>query len=132
MTGDKWGRKWLDLRGCLIHGMKRRGGEMAGGCCAELGAVAPWRRGRRDAGRRHKASVGGAPLLQCRRRKKRLGGSSGPELKRNSFQNKNWIFEFTKALEICTRRFRMNFDTRILNSSTLLKNFWKIWFKYFK
>jgi hypothetical protein len=39
--------------------------------------------------------------------------ATGPELKRNSFQNKNWIFKFTKALEICTRRFRRNFDTRI-------------------
>jgi hypothetical protein len=38
---------------------------------------------------------------------------SGPELKRNSFRNKNWIFEFTKALEICTRRFRRNLGTRI-------------------
>jgi hypothetical protein len=26
---------------------------------------------------------------------------------------KNWIFEFTKALEICRRRFRRNFDMRI-------------------
>jgi hypothetical protein len=25
---------------------------------------------------------------------------TGPKLKRNSFRNKNWIFEFTKALEI--------------------------------
>jgi hypothetical protein len=27
---------------------------------------------------------------------------------------KNWISEFTKAMEICTRRFRRNFDMRIL------------------
>jgi hypothetical protein len=26
---------------------------------------------------------------------------------------KNWIFEFTKALEIRTRKFRRNLDTRI-------------------
>jgi hypothetical protein len=37
-----------------------------------------------------------------------LGGSS-----KKSFQIKNWIFEFIKALEICTRRFIKNFDTRI-------------------
>jgi hypothetical protein len=39
-------------------------------------------------------------------------GQLGQKLKK-SIQNKNWIFEFTKALEICTRRFRRNFDTRI-------------------
>jgi hypothetical protein len=36
----------------------------------------------------------------------------GPEAKK-SFRNKNWIFEFIKALEICTWRFRRNFDTWI-------------------
>jgi hypothetical protein len=42
-----------------------------------------------------------------------LLGRLGQKLKKKSFRNKNWIFEFTKALEICTRRFRRNFDTRI-------------------
>jgi hypothetical protein len=37
------------------------------------------------------------------------------------------LFEYTKALEICTRRFRRNFDIRIfLNSSRLLKYFRKM------
>jgi hypothetical protein len=40
-------------------------------------------------------------------------GPIGPKVKENSFPNKNWIFEFTKALEICRRRFRRNFDMRI-------------------
>jgi hypothetical protein len=40
-------------------------------------------------------------------------GSDGPKSEENSFPNKNWIFEYTKALEICTRRFRRNFDMRI-------------------
>ncbi len=40
-------------------------------------------------------------------------GPIGPKAKENSFPNKNWIFEFTKALEICRRRFRRNFDMRI-------------------
>jgi hypothetical protein len=42
------------------------------------------------------------------------GGSAsdGPKSEENSFPNKNWIFEYTKALEICTRRFRRNFDMR--------------------
>jgi hypothetical protein len=40
-------------------------------------------------------------------------GPVGPEAEKKSFQNKNWIFEFTMALKICTRRFRRNFDTKI-------------------
>jgi hypothetical protein len=34
-------------------------------------------------------------------------------LTENSFLNKNWIFEYTRALEICRRRFRRNFDMGI-------------------
>jgi hypothetical protein len=41
-----------------------------------------------------------------------LLGWLGRKLKK-SFQNKYWIFEFIKALEICTRRFMRNFDTKI-------------------
>jgi hypothetical protein len=41
-----------------------------------------------------------------------LLGQLGRKLKK-SFQNKILIFEFTKTLEIYTRRFRRNFDTRI-------------------
>jgi hypothetical protein len=37
------------------------------------------------------------------------------------------ILEFVKALRICTRRFRMNFDARIfLNSPRISKDFVKI------
>jgi hypothetical protein len=36
-----------------------------------------------------------------------------PNVKEMNFRIKNWIFEFTKALENCGRRFRRNFDTRI-------------------
>jgi hypothetical protein len=51
----------------------------------------------------------------------------GRNLKENSFRNKNWIFEYINALEICTRRFRRNFDMGIfLNSSRLLTDFRKI------
>jgi hypothetical protein len=54
-------------------------------------------------------------------------GPGGPNSEEKFFLNKNWIFEFTKALEICRRRFRRNFDMRIfLNSSRLLKDFRKI------
>jgi hypothetical protein len=40
-------------------------------------------------------------------------GRLGQNLKENSFRNKNWIFEYTKALKICTRRFSRNFDMGI-------------------
>jgi hypothetical protein len=36
-----------------------------------------------------------------------------PNVKETNFWIKNWIFEFTKALENCGRRFRRNFDMRI-------------------
>jgi hypothetical protein len=37
----------------------------------------------------------------------------GQKLKENSFSNKNWIFEYIKALKICRRIFRRNFDMEI-------------------
>jgi hypothetical protein len=39
--------------------------------------------------------------------------SAGPKARKMNFRIKNWIFEFTKALEICRTRFRRNFDMRI-------------------
>jgi hypothetical protein len=98
---------------------------MVDGCSAELGAVAPWqaRSGRRGeaakgqwrrcllcsarGGRRKQAGPVGP------RRPARLLGRLGRNPKRKSFQDKNWIFEFAKVLEICTRRFRWNFDVGI-------------------
>jgi hypothetical protein len=38
---------------------------------------------------------------------------AGPESEEKLFPNKIWIFEYT--LEICTRRFRRNFDMRIFS-----------------
>jgi hypothetical protein len=38
-------------------------------------------------------------------------GPGGPNSEEKFFSNKNWIFEFTKALEIC--RSRRNFDMMI-------------------
>jgi hypothetical protein len=41
---------------------------------------------------------------------KQAGWRLGQNLKRISFPNKkNWIIEYTKSLEICTRRFRGKF-----------------------
>jgi hypothetical protein len=39
--------------------------------------------------------------------------SAGPKIKKKNFRIKNWIFEFTKALEICRRRLRRNFEVEI-------------------
>jgi hypothetical protein len=46
-------------------------------------------------------------------------GPDGPKYEENSFSNKNWIFEYTKALKICTRRFRRNFDMRVFSKNLL-------------
>jgi hypothetical protein len=40
-------------------------------------------------------------------------GPDGPDSEEKLFLNKISIFEYTKTLEICTRRFRRNFDMRI-------------------
>jgi hypothetical protein len=40
-------------------------------------------------------------------------GPDGPKSEEKSFLNKNLIFEYTKALEFCTSRFRTNFDMRM-------------------
>ena len=47
----------------------------------------------------------------------RAARSAGPKIKKNEFPNKNWISEFSKALENCRRRFRRNFDMRIFPKS---------------
>jgi hypothetical protein len=44
----------------------------------------------------------------------RLAAWAGrPNVKEKNFRIKNWIFDFTKALENCGRRFGRNFDMRI-------------------
>jgi hypothetical protein len=56
------------------------------------------------------SAAGGLPGPEA----KRAAGSAEPKIrKKKKFPNENWIFEFTKALEICRRRFRRNFDMRI-------------------
>jgi hypothetical protein len=85
-------------------------------------------------------SATAVPALFSTRRKKKAGwakrsirpvgqlGRLGQKLKEIPFQNKNWIFEFTRALKICTRRFRRNFDTMIfflncLRSSRIFRKY---------
>jgi hypothetical protein len=53
------------------------------------------------------AACGAKPASTCGAR------SDGPKSEESYFSNKNQIFEYTKALKICTRRFRRNFDMRI-------------------
>jgi hypothetical protein len=43
----------------------------------------------------------------------RAAGSAGPKARKRISELKIRFFEFTKALEICRRRFRRNFDVRI-------------------
>jgi hypothetical protein len=52
---------------------------MVRGCGVELGAAAPRRVRLGHLWEAAEASGGGTPLLRCRRRKKRLGGPSGPK-----------------------------------------------------
>jgi hypothetical protein len=40
-------------------------------------------------------------------------GRLGQKQRKNYFLNKNLIFEYTKGLKICRRRFRRNFDMGI-------------------
>jgi hypothetical protein len=88
------------------------------------GTEAGWRR--EPTGRTRETEVGWRRGLRGR-----VGwlaaGTNGPEVKENSFPNKNLIFDYSKALEICRRRFRRNFEVVIfLNSSRLLQDFRKI------
>jgi hypothetical protein len=54
------------------------------------------------------------PAVRSEPARARLG-RVGRILRKKFFSNKNWIFEYTKALEICRRRFRRNFDMRIFS-----------------
>jgi hypothetical protein len=46
-------------------------------------------------------------------------GPGGLNSEEKIFSNKNWIFEFIKALEICRRRLRRNFDVTFFPKSFL-------------
>jgi hypothetical protein len=47
------------------------------------------------------------------------------KVSKNSSPNNNLIFEYTKALEICRRRFRRNFDMRIFLKSFKLSKYFR-------
>jgi hypothetical protein len=102
----------------------KRGGELLGGTVGgsmvweKEGAVSMARRRERRRRRRSAARCGrkkgwvGRVGLKAEQASGWLG-RLGRNLKKDSFQNKIWIFEYTKALDICTRRFRRNFDMGI-------------------
>jgi hypothetical protein len=69
---------------------------------------------------------GGDRLVEKRKKRKKwaaagpkermvrlAAGPIGPKVRKNSFSKNNLIFEYSKALEICRRGFRRNFDMRI-------------------
>jgi hypothetical protein len=60
--------------------------------------------------KREKKWVAAGPKVRMGRL---AAGSIGPKVRKNSFPNNYLIFEYSKALEICRRRFRRNFDVRI-------------------
>jgi hypothetical protein len=92
--------------------------------------VVGWAERARWAGREAETQWGGGKRSMEKKKRwaaARPKGRMGRKRRKNSFSNKNLIFEYTKALKICTRRFRRNFDMRIfLNSSRLLKYFRKM------
>jgi hypothetical protein len=107
--------------GCGNYGRLKRRGVIGGD---HWGSMAPEKEGaasmaRQRERRRRPCSVG-----VVREEEGRVGcvgwtgrlaaGPMGWKLKENSFWNKNWIFEYTKVLEICRRRFRRNFDMWIV------------------
>jgi hypothetical protein len=79
--------------------------------------VVGWAKTASWAGRGAEAQWGEGEAAGWKTSGPRLGrlaaGPIGPKVKENSFPNKNLIFEYTKALEICRRRFGRNFDLRI-------------------
>jgi hypothetical protein len=101
--GIRWGRSMVWERGSAA-------------------AMARWRERRRrrchrlgEGGR--KGRGGGHGLLGCSSQKGRMGrlatGPIGLKVEEKFFSDKNRIFEYTKALEICATRFRRNLDKRI-------------------
>jgi hypothetical protein len=76
------------------------------------GTEAGWRRGPTGQMRETKAG------WRCGLRD-RVGqltaGPNDPEVKENSFLNKNLIFDYSKVLEICRRRLRRNFEVGIFS-----------------
>jgi hypothetical protein len=92
--------------------------ERGGAAAREEAAALPAHLGREEGeGGEDSAWWAGSACLTTRGQKGRVGrlatGSIGPKVEEDFFSDKNWIFEYANALEICTRRFRSSFDMRI-------------------
>jgi hypothetical protein len=98
----EWRRRWHDV---FSPTAEVAGGGLGGGArpSGDACSVSAW------GGRRRPAGLGGPKGWVGRL----AAGPIGPEAEKKSFQNRNWNFKVTKALKICIRRFRRNFDTRI-------------------
>jgi hypothetical protein len=123
MVGHKergtWGRLlqpwWLDAvaarSGARRWLRRKEGDDLPGGPAGPgHGTEARWRRGPTSRTRETEAGWrrgprGGVGRLAAR--------PNGPEVKENSIPSKSLIFDYSKALEICRRRFTRNFDMRI-------------------
>jgi hypothetical protein len=92
----------------VIIGLRKREKETYFGQYATAAQAGMSRARARPAGEKRKGPVVGWA--------KRPGGPAGRWAdwaeSDGTFPNKNWIFEFSKALEICRKRFRRNFGMR--------------------
>jgi hypothetical protein len=117
------GMKWLTLNWHFTPWIEGWGNRCGMRCGARgSGSMAGEARAVRGGGERPSAAVlpcfgaegcGRGRVGQKAKQDGEAVGLTGPEAERNSFRNKNKNFEFTRVLEICKRRFRRNFDTRI-------------------
>jgi hypothetical protein len=80
---------------------------------AALGGSGNRWRGRSYASMRKEEEGSGGPSGQKAKRVGWLAGPTWVKSEENSFLNKNWIIKYIKALEICSRRLRRNFDMGI-------------------
>jgi hypothetical protein len=96
---DGWGPLGSNVRGNAIDGLHKLEEEVPFGKYAKA-SQAEWTEHAHDGLRAKRPGLLGA-------------GPDGPESEEKWFPNKIWIFDYTKALEICTRRFWRNFDMRI-------------------
>jgi hypothetical protein len=106
-TSDRWGPvdRGTRERRPAREGVNRKGKDISREDATD--ARAGW------AGRPISSCVDGAAGGPAGPEAKRAAGSAGPKIRKKEISELKLDFEFTKALEICRRRFRRNFDMRI-------------------
>jgi hypothetical protein len=109
--GDKWGPRGGDRGKGVAAGLRKLEEEAASGNYPKTTQAGMGRARvcgpREERGHRGDWTGGEAGRADW------LLGRSGPKVKKKSFLNKKLIFDYSKALEICRRKFRRNFDMRI-------------------